>query len=60
MTADAPNPNAAEPLTTEFLLLPDGTVLVQNLTPAMAAILLELNPNEEAIRRRVTAGRAMD
>ncbi len=41
------------PLVTEFLLLPDGRILVQNLTPVMAAILLELNPGEEAIRRRV-------
>ncbi len=55
-----PTPNADEPLVTEFLILPDGTVLVQNLTPPMAAILLQLNPNEEAIRRRVTAGPAMD
>jgi hypothetical protein len=38
---------------TEFLVLPDGKVLVQNLTPVMAAILLDLNPNEPAIRRRV-------
>jgi hypothetical protein len=38
---------------TEFLLLPDGRILVQDLTPVMAGILLDLNPGEEAIRRRV-------
>jgi hypothetical protein len=47
------NANTEAPLMTEFLLLPDGRVLVQNLTPVMAAILLKLNPNETAIRRRV-------
>jgi hypothetical protein len=41
------------PLVTELLLLADGRILVQNLTPVMAALLLELNPGEEAIRRRV-------
>jgi hypothetical protein len=51
MTNDIAKSNA--PLVTELLLLPDGRVLVQNLTPVMAGILLELNPDEEAIRRRV-------
>jgi hypothetical protein len=60
MNTDAPISKTAEPLTTEFLLLPDGTVYAQNLTPTMAAVLLELNPNEEAIRRRVTTGLAKD
>jgi hypothetical protein len=50
-TAD--HPDIPPPLVTELLLLPDGRILAQNLTPVMAAILLELNPNEEAIRRRV-------
>jgi hypothetical protein len=45
--------NVKAPLLTEFLVLPDGRILVQNLTPVMAAILLKLNPNEKAIRRRV-------
>ncbi len=47
-----PHPPPA-PLMTEFLLLPDGRILVQDLTPVMAGILLDLNPGEEAIRRRV-------
>jgi hypothetical protein len=47
------SPTAKPPLVTEFLLLPDGRILVQNLTPVMAAILLEFNPGEEAIRSRV-------
>ncbi|MGA2747951.1 MAG: hypothetical protein ABSG59_04165 [Verrucomicrobiota bacterium] len=51
--------NASDPpLVTEFLLLPNGQVLVQNLTPVMAAILLELNPDDEAIRRRVPGAEA--
>ncbi|HZM01965.1 MAG TPA: hypothetical protein VFC44_02990 [Candidatus Saccharimonadales bacterium] len=54
MTANSANSaNPIAPLVTEFLLLPDGRILVQNLTPVMAAILLELNPDETAIRRRV-------
>ena len=53
MTTDAANTKA--PLLTEFLLLPDGRILVQNLTPVMAAILLKLNPGETAIRRLLRA-----
>jgi len=60
MTPDSPTPNAGERMTTEFLLLPDGVILVQNLTPVMAEILLQLNPNEEAIRRRVAASQVLD
>ncbi len=43
-----PQPEA----TTEILLLPDGQVLVHNLTPTMAAILAELNPNDRAMKIR--------
>jgi hypothetical protein len=50
MTREPPKSSPA--LVTEFLLLADGRILVQNLTPVMAALLLELNPGEEAIRRR--------
>lgn len=39
-------------LTTELLLLPDGRILVHNLTPAFAGLLKELNPDDEQIRRR--------
>ena len=40
------------PLTSELLLLPDGRILVHNLTPAFAGLLKELNPDDEQIRRR--------
>jgi hypothetical protein len=36
----------------ELLILPDGRVLVQNLTQPMAEILRELNPNDKAIAPR--------
>ena len=38
--------------TTELLLLPDGQILVHNLTPAMAALLAEFNPADEPMRER--------
>ncbi|MBI3848886.1 MAG: hypothetical protein HY298_01145 [Verrucomicrobia bacterium] len=40
-------------LTTELLIMPDGKVLAHNLTPAMAAVLSELNPTDEAIKQRI-------
>jgi hypothetical protein len=39
-------------LTSELLILPDGNILVHNLTRPMADILCELNPREYAIRAR--------
>ncbi len=39
-------------LVSELLILPDGQVLVHNLTPAFAGLLKELNPDDEQIRRR--------
>ena len=51
-------PRPPEPdLITEFLILPDGRVFTQNLTPAMAALLLELNPEEPAMKQRVQSCR---
>jgi hypothetical protein len=44
--------NARQPLTTELLVMPDGRILVHNLTPAFANLLHELNPNEEQIATR--------
>jgi hypothetical protein len=38
--------------TTEILLQPDGTLFVHNLTPRMAALLAELDPENEEMRRR--------
>jgi len=37
---------------TELLILPGGTILVHNLTPTLARSLSELDPEDEAMRRR--------
>lgn len=37
---------------TDLLLLPDGRILVQNLTRPMARLLHRLNPGDDAIARR--------
>ena len=39
-------------LVSELLLLPDGRILVHNLTPAFAALLQELNPGDPQIHPR--------
>jgi len=39
-------------LSAELLILPDGRILVQNLTQPMAEILRKLNPHEKAIAPR--------
>ncbi len=36
----------------ELLILTDGRVLAHNLTPAMAAVLRELHPDDKPIRQR--------
>jgi hypothetical protein len=36
----------------ELLILPDGRILVHNLTPAFADLLHHLNPDEEQITAR--------
>ena len=38
----------------ELLILPDGQILVHNLTPAFARLLKELNPDDGQISSRVT------
>ena len=38
--------------TSELLLLADGRILVHNLTPAFAAVLIGLNPADEQISPR--------
>jgi hypothetical protein len=38
----------------ELLILPDGQILVHNLTPAFAGLLRKLNPDNEQISSRVT------
>jgi hypothetical protein len=42
----------SETLNTELLILPDGRILVQNLTQPMADVLSHLNPKDDAIRPR--------
>ena len=46
------------PLTTELLILPDGRILVHNLTQPFADLLKELNPGDEQIARRASEHRA--
>ena len=40
---------------TDLLILSDGTIFVHNLTPAMAAILSEINPHDPSIQPRALA-----
>ncbi len=39
----------------ELLILPDGRILAHNITPAMAALLAELAPDDPDMRRRAEA-----
>jgi hypothetical protein len=39
-------------LSTELLILPDGRILVQNLTRPMAELLNRLNPKDKTIAPR--------
>ena len=41
--------------TTEILLLPNGEILVHNLTPTIAALLSELDPADPSMRLRAAA-----
>jgi hypothetical protein len=36
----------------EVLILPDGRILAHNITPEMASVLGELNPDDQAMKRR--------
>ena len=38
----------------EILILPNGKILAHNMTPEMAAILSELDPKNEAMKKRAT------
>ncbi len=44
-----------EALVSEFLILPDGRVYVQNLTEPMAELLSQLNPDDPTIQRACPA-----
>jgi hypothetical protein len=43
-------------LSTELLILPDGRILVQNLTQPMAELLNGLNPGDKTIASRARIG----
>jgi hypothetical protein len=45
---------------TELLILPDGRVLVHNLTSTVAEALVELNPDDSFIHRRAFVKRRDD
>lgn len=47
------------PLTTELLILPDGRILVHNLTQPFAELLHELNPGAEQISSRLSRRNAV-
>jgi hypothetical protein len=40
----------------ELLILPDGRILVHNLTPLLARVLSELNPSDQFMRERAASG----
>jgi len=42
-----------EPLITELLLMPDGRILVHNLTSAFAELLNRLDPEDQQIISRI-------
>ncbi len=48
------------PATTELLILPDGRILVHNLTPVFAGLLAELNPHCEQITSRISRRSAVE
>jgi hypothetical protein len=52
------SPHASPAIHSEILLRPDGRLLVHNLTPAMAALLAELCPDDEALRHRAPSNAA--
>jgi hypothetical protein len=55
ITRPAKNLETIQPvLTTELLILPDGQILVHNLTQPFAELLKALNPDCEQISSRVT------
>ena len=43
---------------TELLILADGRILVHNLTPAMAALLRQLDPRDRSMINRATVVRS--
>jgi hypothetical protein len=46
----------ADPMISELLILSDGRILAQNITPVMAGLLSELNPDDKLMRKRARVG----
>ena len=42
-----------ESASSELLILADGKILAHNITPVMAEVLSQLNPEDEGMSRRV-------
>ena len=55
MNATSQPPDGSPESHSELLILPDGRILVHNLTQAMAEVLRELNQCEEVIQPRAKA-----
>jgi hypothetical protein len=47
-----PTPESVRCESTDLMILSDGTLYIRNLTPALAMVLLALNPADEPMRRR--------
>lgn len=50
----------APPAHTELLILPDGRVLVHNLTASMAGVLAQLDPEDAFMRRRAAGAKGKE
>jgi hypothetical protein len=50
--APIPLSGGPTPTLTEILILSDGTLLIHNLTPAMASALNQINPEDSTIKPR--------
>ena len=50
--SDLGQPEGRVSLATDLLILSDGTVLAHNLTPGMAAVLHQINPEDETMKVR--------
>ncbi len=46
------NPQTPAPRECTLLILEDGRILAQNVTPALARLLLALNPKDATLRQR--------
>ena len=48
----------AESPSTDFMILPDGTIYARNLTPDLAGILADLNPQDASMAVRAVTARS--